>query len=110
MDNNGRKIYIQLKWFGGDRRANGDLIIKVIKIEPAGGNVLTNAVENLVQHPDVHKWKLNKVVMESIIDRALYNKMIKRGGWFEKVGMYPNLYWNVPGYIEPTFEELFSMK
>ena len=84
MDNNGRKIYIQLKWFGGDRRANGDLIIKVIKIEPAGGNVLTNAVENLVQHPDVHKWKLNKVVMESIIDRALYNKMIKEEGGLKK--------------------------
>jgi hypothetical protein len=105
-DNTGRKIFVQLKWFGGDRRYNGELIVKVIKIEPKGGNVLTKAVEALVQHPDVNKWGLNKVVLESIQDKELFVKLQKRG-WATRPGMYSNLYWNAPGYKEPNFSDLF---
>ena len=107
-DNNGRNIFLQLKWFLGDIRFNGEFIIKEISIDPKGGNVLTKAVEELVRHPHVKKWGLNKVVVEAIMDHRLFLKLQERG-WEAKPGIYNNLYWNVPGYKEPTLDDLLSM-
>jgi hypothetical protein len=107
VDEGGRNIFLQVKWFKGDRRSNGELIIKEISITPRGGDILTTAIRRLITHPNIQLWGLNKVKLESIMDYPLFEKL-KQRGWTSKPGDYSNLYWYVPGYKEPTFQELMG--
>jgi hypothetical protein len=110
-DKDGRQIFVQLKWnqghSQGHRRLNGELIIKEITIEPKGGDVMTKAVARLVSHENAQMWGLNKVVLESVLDRPLFDKLQARG-WVRKVSS-SNLYFYVPGYTEPSLMEIFFL-
>ena len=109
VDENGREVFLQLKWFKGSPGVNGDLIIKVVSIKPRGGNAITLAVDELLKCKDAVKWGLNKVVMESILDRELFEKL-KLRGWVERPGIYNNLYRYAPHYREPTLEDILKMR
>ena len=104
-----REVFLQLKWFKGSPGVNGDLIIKVVSIKPRGGNAITLAVDELLKCKDAVKWGLNKVVMESILDRELFEKL-KLRGWVERPGIYNNLYRYAPHYREPTLEDILKMR
>jgi hypothetical protein len=104
-DKDGRQIFVQLKWNQGHRRLNGELIIKEITIEPKGGDVMTKAVARLVSHENAQMWGLNKVVLESVLDRPLFDKLQARG-WVREDSS-SNLYFYVPGYTKPSLMEIF---
>lgn len=82
----GREVFLQLKWF----KANGELIIKEVMISPKGGNLLTSSVKTLLEHAK-HEWQLQKVLMESVLDKKLIEKMKSRG-WTSRYGNDSNLY------------------
>ena len=59
---------------------------------------MTIAVVRLVSHANAQMWCLNKVVLESVLDRPLFDKLQARG-WVRKDSS-SNLYFYVPGYTE----------